>query len=251
MTSNLSSYIQNLPIDEIRSPLETGLVSSVDIGSLPNGIVTGSNVIQFDPAQSSELKTAVALSLLAAQRVAQNDPVITTPDEWLQRHNSVLRGLNWLVEGESRAEAEFKSINLAVHEAILPFLATALGPAAAAGSLIVTALEQLKTMDEKSKWITLFDKEARRFDVTEYHFAATEVVGSQTRLSMAVARFNAKFGRTQVLFFKLKKEKLTFDAENHRFLAENSLLESLNEGLGERLKNHTKKYIQSLDFGDV
>jgi hypothetical protein len=53
---------------------DTSAINTIDIDNLPAGIVTGSNLIQFPADASPELKSSVALSLLAAQRVATNDP---------------------------------------------------------------------------------------------------------------------------------------------------------------------------------
>src|SRR5438128_221859 len=122
-------YVDKLPVGPIIG-LEGVEVQAVDIDKLPNGLVTGSNLIQFPTTASPELKSSVALSLLAAQRVATNDVVVQSPDQWLKRHNTVLENLNWLDEGGGFVNSQFRSINLAVHEAIIPFLAAVLGPAA-------------------------------------------------------------------------------------------------------------------------
>jgi len=71
-----------------------------------------------------------------AARVAANDHVVTTPDQWLQRHDMVLTNLTgW--EGVGVVVSHFKSINVAVHDHI-PFLT---GPSAErrGGALIITA----------------------------------------------------------------------------------------------------------------
>ena len=88
--------------------------------------MTGSNLIQFPADASPELKSSVALSLLAAQRVASNDPVILSPAQWLDRHNTVLQNLNWRNDEGGVAKSQFDSIDMAVHQAIIPFLTAAL-----------------------------------------------------------------------------------------------------------------------------
>jgi len=251
--SSLKYYISNLPIGTVgNSAFESQdeeFVSDVDVENLPEGIVTGSNLVQFQENQNPTLRSSIALCLLAAQRVADNDQVITSPDEWLARHNSVLRGLNWVVEKEGTIQSEYEKLNVAVHEAIIPFITAALGPTAAVGSLIITALEQLKTMDEGSKWITLFDKESRRFNVSEFQFSVAETEGSHTRLNMVAARFDATFGKTQVLFFKVKNAEARFNANSQSFLANSELLEAMNVELKIKLRQQTAKFIQSLDIG--
>jgi len=98
---SLRNYIANLPVGAPLHRMGEGdsAVNTIDINNLPNGIVTGSNLIQFPADASPELKSSVALSLLAAQRVATNDPVVLSPAQWLDRHNTVLQNLNWRNEG--------------------------------------------------------------------------------------------------------------------------------------------------------
>ena len=247
-TEALRTYIANLPVG---APLpsiaeDTSPVNTIDINNLPDGIVTGSNLIQFPADASPELKSSVALSLLAAQRVATNDPVVLSPAQWLERHNTVLQNLNWRNEGGGVAKSSFDSINLAVHQAIIPFLVAAFGGAVAAGALILTALKQLQEMDKNSAWITLFDRQSRRFDVTEYQFSVVQVVGDTVHLKVAAARLNASFGKTQVLFFKLKQEKAEFEQANQSFSAEAALLTEMNADLKVKLMALTKSFIRSL-----
>ncbi len=120
----------------------------------------------------------VTLSLLAAQRVAAHDSVLQNPDQWLDRHKTVLQNLLWAVESDEEVTSKFSDTNVAVHQAIIPFLVAAFGPAAAATSLIITALKQLQTMEKDQPWITLFDRESRRFEVSEYLFTTVETDGT-------------------------------------------------------------------------
>jgi hypothetical protein len=244
----LRSYIANLPVG---GPLpavaeDDAAVNTIDIENLPTGIVTGSNLIQFPADASPELKSSVALSLLAAQRVATNDPVVLSPSQWLDRHNTVLQNLNWRNEGGGTAKSLFDSIDVAVHQAIIPFLTAAFGGAVGAGLLILTALRQLREMDKSSPWITLFDRQSQHFDVTEYQFSVVEVVGDTVHLKVAAARLDASFGKTQVLFFKLKTQNAQFEQANQSYSAEAALLAEMNADLKAKMMSLTKSFIRGL-----
>jgi hypothetical protein len=244
----LRSYIANLPVGTLQRSMgeDASGVNTIDIDNLPNGIVTGANLIQFPADASPELKSSVALSLLAAQRVATNDPVVLSPAQWLERHNTVLQNLNWRNEGGGAAKSTFDSINVAVHQAIIPFLLAAFGGAVAAGAIILTALKQLQEMDKDTPWITLFDRQSRRFEVTEYQFSVVQVVGDTVHLKVAAARLDASFGKTQVLFFKLKNQNAEFEQANQSFSAEAALLTEMNVDLKVKLMTLTKSFIRSL-----
>jgi hypothetical protein len=249
----LRSYIANLPVG---APLplmaeDATAINTIDIDNLPKGIVTGSNLIEFPAEASPELKSSVALSLLAAQRVATNDPVVLSPAQWLDRHNTVLQNLNWRTEGGGVVKSHFDSINVAVHQAIIPFLAAAFGTAVAAGALIITALKQLQDMDKDDPWITLFDRQSRRFDVTEYQFSIVQVVGDTVHLKMAAARLDASYGKIQVLFFKVKTENAEFEQASQSFSVEAALLTEMNADLKVKLMALTKSFIRSLLLGST
>lgn len=240
------TYVSNLPVGSAPVLLEDTSVTAVDIDRLPAGVVTGSNLIQFASDTKAQIRSSVTLCLLAAQRVASTDAAIATPQQWIDRHNLVLINLGWEIGGGGHVASQFNNTNVAVNEAIIPFLTAAFGGAVAAGALILTALKQLKEMDKNSPWISLFDRESRHFDVTEYQFSVAQVIGAQVVLRLASARFNASFGRTQVLFFKVTKETATFESASSNATADSDLLTELNDGLKTKLAVFAKSYIQSL-----
>ncbi len=250
LNDGIRTYISNLPVGTFQPSLlpqdaAAAPVTAVDINKLPDGIVTGSNMIQFPAGANPDVKASVALSLLAAQRVASNDHVLTTPDQWIDRHNTVLENLNWVVNKGGTVRSEIKGLNVAVNKAIIPFLTTAFG-GAAIGALILAALNNLQSMDSSSPWITLFDQQSRRFNVTEYMFTVVSVQDDQVSMQMASARFDATFGSTQVLFFKVSQQNAAFDSVSETLSASASLLADLNADLKVKLANATKSFIQSL-----
>jgi len=101
-------------------------------------------------------------------------------------------------------------------------------------------------MDKNSPWITLFDQQSRRFDVTEYQFSVVQVIGDTVHLHLAAARLNASFGKTQVLFFNLKSQNAEFEQANQSFSAEAALLTEMNADLKVKLMALTKSFIRSL-----
>ena len=245
----MRSYITNLPIGAqpiIPSIEEEVIPGVVDPNNLPDAVVTGTNLVEFEGEVDPVLRSSVALSLLAAQRVASNDGVIANADQWLERHNTVLRNLNWTFEGGGTVEQEFEKTGVEVHKAIIPFITAALGGVAA--SLIVTALAQLQTINEDSPWITLFDRESRRFQVSEYHFTRASASADKVVMKMAAARFDATFGRTQVLFFKITKQRARFEMASSDMAAESALLRMTNDTLKAKLALLTNDYIRELNI---
>lgn len=243
---DLRSYIANLEIGDPLPVQADQPVNAIDVKNLPTGLVTGSTLIQFPTTASPEVKSSVALSLLAAQRVATNDPAATSPDKWFESYNTVLKNLNWMDEGGSKVVSHFDDLNVAVHEAIIPFLTAAFGGGVAAGALIVTALKQLKEMDKDAPWITLFHKASQRFNVTEYQFSVVNVVGDKVFLNQIAARLDATGNVTQVLFVKVSKQKASFTQIDKKYNTQVALLNEMNTSLQSKLSKLTNSFIQSL-----
>jgi len=81
---------------------------------------------------------------------------------------------------------------------------------------------------------------------TQSRFSESNV---KRALRMAAARFDASYGKTQVLFFKIKKADASFDARNMSFLANSELLEEMNVQLRVKLRDHARRFIQEMDIG--
>ena len=247
-------YVRSLPIgdDDTNGAIpRVRNASPPNIEGLPNGFVSGSNLVSAEEGVSALTKSVVALSLLAAQRVADNDEVVRTPDQWIQRYNDVLKNLNWTQEHQSYVTREFAKSEVAVHQAIVPLLQTALGGAAGAMSMIASVLTQLQDIEKNSPWITLFDNQSQRFDVNEYLFTTIDEKDGLARLSMAAARFGAEYGKTHVLFFKVTQFDARFDMAESRMTSNVALLEEMNEALKSKLASQTSLYIQEMDIGNL
>ncbi len=248
VTQTLLDYISRLPIAPLESLTKAvrGPQRPVDLDKIPTAIVDGSNMVLYPPSVPSEIRTSVALSLLAAQQVAQADSKISTPKQWLDRHNVVLTTLTWTAGAEETVQEEFDDLNVAAHKAIIPFLTAAFGPYAAIGSLIITALNQLQDMDKDSPWITLFDHQSRHFDSTMHQFSVVNVVDKHVELRIASARFDAWSETTQVLFVKIKDVAAKFSAAGRTFSAEAELLADIKDALRKKLANSARILIDTI-----
>ena len=82
--------------------------------------------------------------------------------------------------------------------------------------------------------------------MTEYQFSVVQVVGDTVHLKLAAARLDATFGKTQVLFFKLKTQSAEFEQASQTYSSEAALLTEMNADLKTKLMKFTKSYIRSL-----
>ena len=73
--------------------------------------------------------------------------------------------------------------------------------------------------------------------------------GENTRIRIATARFDAAYGRTQILFFTVKESEASFDGHKMSLVSDSQLLEDIYPDLRQMLRDHAKRFIRALDIG--
>lgn len=235
-TETVFNFVESADIG-ILSQLEaaTENTDSLELDKIPDGIVSGQTLIDFSNTPKVEIRASVSLALLFASRVATAGLKEGDDDnDWLALYTSSLGKLGFHVPPSTMSLSKFKKEGLEVHKAIIPFLTVALG-GAAIGPIILSALENLKSIDEDRPWIKLFERERRNFTTRELHFAAVSADTFTTSIRHVVARLDFKHQVTQVLFFKIGKNEAEFESASTLITANNSLLESLAPKLEARL----------------
>jgi hypothetical protein len=207
----------------------------LDLSTLPDIVVSGTALLDFSATSSAVLRSSVSLALLFASRVATKATTASDDeDDWLARYTTALSGIGFRISGHALIHSEIKKNDVEVHKAIIPFLTLAFG-GAAVGPVILAALDNLQQVTPAAPWITLFNRETRRFDVSEMHFAAVAATEIDTTIRYAVARLHVETGTTQILFFKLSSTGARFDSTTTTMTADNGLLASIEPKLRDRL----------------
>ncbi len=249
----------------MNSQVKVHLINTLDIGPEPaatrstdstppraipvsDGLIVGSNMLAFSGDIPPETRSAVSHTLLYAQEAAKADPAALNPDLWVERHDMLLRALGWVSAGGATHFTSYEKSGVSVHKAVLPLLTAALGPAATAGALILTGLTQLQKIDEDKPWITLFDRESRRFEHSEYRFVTVEQQGGSILLRLAALRFTAVAERFQFIFFKKKDTEIEFTIATRTLAADPAILASSESLLREKLRARAAALINSIDL---
>lgn len=250
MPINPRSYVESVDIGTIGSleaaSLESGPPLKLD--QLPDGVVSGTTLIDFSAVQSGAVRAGVSLSMLFASRVATKAMQPSDDqDDWLAAYTSSLGQLGFSLAGTGVIKSTFKKTGLRVHQAIIPFLTVAFG-GAAIGPIILAGLKNLQETDKDQPWITLFDQETKRFKAHELHFAAVSSNESDTSIRYAVARLNVEFSETSILFFKISDAEAEFESATTTMSANNGLLAVMEEDLKSRLGALTKSFIAAAEI---
>lgn len=253
MRTNPRTYIDQAEIGQL-SPFEAAEAEAtppLNLDKLPPGVVSGQTLIDFSAVPYPEVRAGVSLSMLFASRVATQLVKVNGGDEddWLAAYTSSLGELGFAIAPASVVKSSFKKTGIEVHKAIIPFLTVAFG-GAAIGPIILSALQNLQSIDEGKPWLQLFEREAKRFEVREFHFAAASSTASDTSIRYAIARLNAGAAVTSILFFRITQASAEFESVTTTMSANNSLMAVMEVDLRRKLDKMVKKFIIGADIGD-
>lgn len=253
MLKNPRNFIEAAEIGQLSAAeaAEADTTPQLNLNKLPPGVVSGQTLIDFSSVPYPEVRAGVSLSMLFASRVATQATKVNggNEDDWLATYTSSLGSLGFAISPTSVVKSSFKQTGIAVHKAIIPFLTVAFG-GAAIGPIILSALQNLQSMDEGKPWIQLFEREAKRFEVREFHFAAASSTPSDTTIRYAIARLNASAAVTSVLFFKVSQASADYESATTTISANNSLMAVMEDDLKRRLGKMVSKFIIGADIGD-
>ncbi|MBK8470547.1 MAG: hypothetical protein WAR57_12525 [Candidatus Phosphoribacter sp.] len=215
--ARFAAVIDSLQVGRDRSLAPAPAPLADFVSDRPQGAIAQASLASYSPEVSSSTRAAVANWLLMAQAVAN----VQVPDReqsgpWMDAFVDTLTSTGWFLAEHDSTFSEENVAASTVHEAIIEVVGAVLAPVApAAAALVVLMLKQLRTLDEDSPWITVFDRRSHRARTAG--FSVNNVDVSEPGLvSMRGVDFvvHATDVVTQVLFFKFKGSSATL---NRRF----------------------------------
>ena len=171
--------------------------------------VGGSDVISFDQGVPAEFREAVSDSALLAQlhvdkKLGRNADPIAYFDEYF----ATLTKLGWVTQIWDKAEYEMTSKGATVHEAIIAVVQAFLKGMPGALDLVILTLNSLKSMDENSKQIRLFQRNTQDATIGRFQFTTVHQDATGGLLAEVMAfTLDAKERITKVLFFEVNTTK--------------------------------------------
>jgi len=213
------------------------------------GAIVDSNLVVFPEETPRSVRNAVCNWTLFAQRAAtkQVDPQQTK--EWVDAYLNVLLQTGWSLQEEASAWSEERVDGSVVHQKILEFVAVALGPVPAALALVTAALTSLQGMNEKSKWITLFDRRAKSTSSTGFSVANVEPhAEGSAQLRSIDFRVEARKTITQFLFFRFTSQEASMFRRGVVLFISDEALQELAPKVEERVTAFATDNIAAFDL---
>ena len=203
--SKASSYIGSLDLPAPQTRDVDIAKTAAEFTSGQQALVIDTHLAEFKPAVGQALRPTISYGLLLGQLAAEK-AIANGGDtkQWFTTYNSVMGNSGWVLQTGEFAKQELSDTNVALHKAIIPVLALALGPAAAAGSIILKALEGLQSMDQDSPWLTLFQEKCQTVTGAKFGVSVVDAgPGGGASLQSAYFSIEASQKITQILFLKI------------------------------------------------
>jgi len=215
--------------------------------------VVGSDVVAFvkglTPEQRQDVVNATMLAQLVAKNEVKNPQTLDDVLKWYDEYFNVLDNIGFVVQNRGFAQFVETGTQVEVHEAIIEVAKVALGAAPTALLLVTKTLDSLKSMNEGSPWITLFQRETRSAKTAHFQVTLAEPDKDGGLLITLLAfGMEAKATLTQVLFFKFKKNEATLRNAHGNVSINPEVLAHIRSDIATKLKDHTKSFVAGLNF---
>ena len=247
------SFVDAIELPGVARGFETLGAGSAEINydDLKNqAMVAGSDVISFVKGISAERKQDIINSALLAQLAANKRvPNRSKVFAWYDAYFDVLTRIGWVIQDSAFNSYEEQADGLEAHEAILKVAGVVLGAAPTALAVVTATIEAMKTMDQDNPWITIFDRESRSAESARFQISlAEEEENGQFMVNMMAFGLKAQSTVTQVLFFRIHKNRMKLKHCSGKVTINEDVLGSVRENIKVKLAGRTAGFVDSLDI---
>jgi hypothetical protein len=210
--------------------------------------VVGSTLFAFAKGVTAETREAISDSALLAQLVAnRSHSAESAPIEWYSSYQDVLQNVGWVVQDQGWTDYTAQGSAVEVHQKIIEVLTAALGPSAAAMTIIKSALDALSAMAPDSSWMTIFSRESQHADIGRFQIGLAEAdPDADVFVSMLACEIEAKSTLTQVLAFKFRSEQASFRANSGKATINRPSLVDLTPSIRTKVRAYQVDYVSSI-----
>jgi hypothetical protein len=247
MAKSTRDYVMSLDLPDPGPP---SFESAPDFTDSRQAVAVGSQLTEFTAAVSTDARSAISNSLLLAQ-LAANKAASQAADvfTWYGKYCEVLQGVGWQSQDLDFQNQATTGQNLDVHKAIIPVIALALGPAAAAASIVLAVLNGLKDMNASSPWITLFNRQSQHASGAKFQVTYVDSdANAQPQLTLLCFAVTAQQTLTQVLFFKFQNQNVEFKQSTGKLGVTLDRLNSDRAAIAGRVDSYIADNIQNIEI---
>jgi hypothetical protein len=210
--------------------------------------VVGSGVFSFASGVTPEVRAAISDSALLAQLVANKRvSVEQDPIGWFRAYGEVLQNVGWTMQEGGWDEYAAGGTAVEVHERIIDIMTALLVPGGTALKIITATVNALRGMNPDSSWITIFSRETQKARMARFQVGLVEKEeAGDVFVSLLMCLVEAESELTQVLVFKLKKDKAQFRANSGKVSINRDALAAIGPAVRAKIRAYQNDYLSSI-----
>lgn len=244
-------------------------VEAIDLSGIPRGLipqgaadeatevftdaktqaqVVGSTLFSFAQGVDAQTREAISDSALLAQLVAnKHQDKDDAPTAWYDAYQEVLQNIGWVLQDSGWADYSAQGAAAEVHQKLIEILSAALGAGTAALAIITSALNVLQRMTAGSSWLTIFGRETQHAHIARFQCGLAQPGESDDVLvSLLACLIQAERSITQVLVFKYRAERASFQASNATVSINRASLTELQPTIRAKVRAYQRDYVSSI-----
>jgi hypothetical protein len=203
----IGGYVHGVPVPPVPAASRDAGASDQSrrpqFRSGPQVLVVRSHIVEFSAAVPEPMKVTVSHGLLFGQ-LAADKATESAADHlrWYEAYKSVLTNIGWSLR---TAQPEWLTVSdtaAMLGQAMVPILASILGPRSAAGSRLLATLNALPSVDAETPWLVLFQENAQSGRGARLGVSYVDSEGEAAILKSIYFDVVASSPLTQVLFSK-------------------------------------------------
>ncbi|MGE3872538.1 MAG: hypothetical protein AB7F74_06245, partial [Parvibaculaceae bacterium] len=210
--------------------------------------VVGSNIVSFAQGVDEEHRSDIVNSLLFAQLVATKK--VENRDDifpWYEAYFDALNKIGWTTQERQFVKHRETSTNLDVQKAIVTVATTLFGAGSAALQMVTASLDTLKSLNEDSPSIALFNRESQSARIARFQVSLAEVDASgRFVVSLMAFAITARSNLTQVLLFRYRSTDVDLRHASAKMTIDTGILADIRELLKARLEGFTDDFVEQL-----
>jgi hypothetical protein len=210
--------------------------------------VVGSGLFSFAKGVTPDIREAISNSALLAQLVANKRfSAEQAPTEWYATYQDVLQNIGWVLQDRGWVDHTAEGTAAEVHQKVIEVLQAALGPSAAALSIIRSAIDVLQAMTPGSSWLTIFSRESQQARIARFQIGLVETgEAADVFVSLTAFLIEARSSVTQVLVFKFRNEDASFKASSAKVSINRAALQGLLPVIRTKVRAYQADYVSSI-----
>jgi hypothetical protein len=210
--------------------------------------VVGSGLFSFAKGVTPDTREAISNSALLAQLVAnKRASAEQAPTEWYAAYQDVLQNIGWVLQDRGWVDYTAGGTAVEVHQKVIEVLEVALGPSAAALSIIRSAIDVLQAMTPGTSWFTIFNRESQHARIARFQIGLVEAgEAADVFVSMLACLIEARASVTQVLVFNFRNEHASFKANSAKASINKEALQGLLPPIRTKVRAYQADYVSSI-----